>query len=126
MLDQRIAQKRYIYDYYKKALGDLKGLSFIPMPDKTFSNFWLTAIQLDKDCKVKPLDIMLALDADDVESEMTAKPMHIQPIFAGYDYIDNGSVAETLFEQGVCLPSDTKMPDEDLERVCDVIRELWE
>ena len=27
---------------------------------------------------------------------------------------------------GVCLPSDTKMTDDDLYRVCDVIKALWE
>lgn len=126
VLDQRIAQKRYIYDYYKKVLGDLEGVSFMPMLKDSSSNCWLTAIQLDKACKVKPLDIMLALEADDVESRPVWKPMHLQPVFEGYDYIDNGGVAETLFNQGVCLPSDTKMVDEDLERVCTVIKKLWQ
>ena len=52
--------------------------------------------------------------------------MHMQPVFAEYDYVDNGGVAKSLFEQGVCLLNDTKMTDEDLERVCDMIRKLWE
>lgn len=69
-----------IYDYYKKALGDLEGFSFILMPDRTFSNCWLTAIQLDKAFKIKPLDIMLALEADYVESRPVWNPMHMQPI----------------------------------------------
>ncbi|MCB6994501.1 aminotransferase class I/II-fold pyridoxal phosphate-dependent enzyme [bacterium 210820-DFI.6.37] len=124
VLDQRIAQKRYIYDYYQHALGGLEGLSFMPMLEDTFSNCWLTAIQLDPSCKVQPLDIMLALEADDVESRPVWKPMHLQPVFAKYDYVDNGGVAETLFNQGVCLPSDTKMTEDDLERICDVIRKL--
>ncbi len=126
VLDQRIAQKRYIYDYYRKALGQLEGISFMPMLKDSFSNCWLTAMRLDEECKVKPLDIMLALETDDVESRPVWKPMHLQPVFEGYDYIDNGCVAEKLFNQGVCLPSDTKMTDEDLSRVCHVIRKLWE
>lgn len=43
----------------------------------------------------------------------------------GLYYIDHGKVGETLFRRGVCLPSDTKMTDEDLERICGVIRGLW-
>ncbi|NMA73959.1 MAG: hypothetical protein GX963_07305, partial [Bacteroidales bacterium] len=35
------------------------------------------------------------------------------------------SVGEWLFENGVCLPSDTKMTDEDLDRVIGIIKGLW-
>ena len=45
--------------------------------------------------------------------------------FKNYDYIDNGNVGAVLFRRGVCLPSDTKMTDEDLERICGIIRGLW-
>lgn len=125
VLDQRVAKKRFIYDYYNKALSSLKGISLMPMLDETYSNCWLTAILLDTDCKVKPLDVMNALDEDDVESRPIWKPMHMQPVFAKYDYVDNSGVAEELFERGVCLPSDTKMTEAELGRVCNVIRKLW-
>ena len=35
------------------------------------------------------------------------------------------SVSGTLFELGVCMPSDTKMSDEDLVRICDIVKALW-
>ena len=35
------------------------------------------------------------------------------------------SVSGTLFSHGVCMPSDTKMDDADLTRVCDVVKALW-
>ena len=50
--------------------------------------------------------------------------MHMQPVFESYDFIGEG-VSEKIFDSGVCLPSDTKMTDEDLERVCEVIKGLW-
>lgn len=140
VLDTRVEKKRYIYEYYQKHLGDLAGLYFMPMMDGTKSNCWLTSVQLDDGCKVKPLDIMLALEEDDVESRPIWKPMHLQPVFAECDFISleaglhvvdeetgaDNSVSGQIFEHGVCMPSDSKMTDEDLERVCDVVRELWE
>jgi dTDP-4-amino-4,6-dideoxygalactose transaminase len=48
----------------------------------------------------------------------------MQPFFEKYDYV-GGDVAEKLFENGVCLPSDTKMTDEDLEKVVNIIKRLW-
>lgn len=140
VLDKRVEKKRYIYEYYRKELGCLEGLQLMPMQEEAFCNCWLTCIQLSPECKVKPIDIMLALEEDDVESRPVWKPMHLQPVFKGCDFISDedkdfriideqtgadDSMAGTLFENGVCLPSDTKMTDEDLERVCEVIKRLW-
>ena len=125
VLDQRIEQKRHIFAYYQEHLGDLEGLSFMPLHENERANCWLSVIQLAPDCKVRPLDVMVALEQGDIESRPVWKPMHMQPVFADCDYIDNGKVGESLFENGVCLPSDTKMTDEDLERICGVIRGLW-
>ena len=125
VLDQRIKQKRHIFAYYQEHLGDLEGLSFMPLHENERANCWLSVIQLAPDCKVRPLDVMVALEQGDIESRPVWKPMHMQPVFADCDYIDNGKVGESLFENGVCLPSDTKMTDEDLKRICTIIRGLW-
>lgn len=141
VLERRIAKKQYIYNYYKKALSDLDGIFFMQENECSENNCWLSVMQLAPDCKVRPLDVVLALEDDDVESRLVWKPMHLQPVFAEYDFVmaediplyvtdgesgaDN-SVSGQLFVNGVCLPSDTKLEDEDLERICSVIRKLWE
>ena len=125
VLDQRIEQKRHIFAYYQEHLGDLEGLSFMPLHKNERANCWLSVIQLAPDCKVRPLDMIVALEKEDIETRPVWKPMHMQPVFADCDYIDNGKVGENLFENGVCLPSDTKMTDEDLKRICTIIRGLW-
>ena len=125
VLDQRIEQKRHIFAYYQEHLGDLEGLSFMPLHENERANCWLSVIQLAPDCKVRPLDMIVALEKEDIETRPVWKPMHMQPVFADCDYIDNGKVGESLFENGVCLPSDTKMTDEDLKRICMIIRGLW-
>ena len=125
VLNQRIEQKRHIFAYYQEHLGDLEGLSFMPMHENERANCWLSVIQLAPDCKVRPLDMIVALEKEDIETRPVWKPMHMQPVFADCDYIDNGKVGESLFENGVCLPSDTKMTDEDLKRICTIIRGLW-
>lgn len=127
VLDKRIEKKRYIYDYYQRELSQLKGLTLMPRDlYNSYCNCWLTTIQLDDNCKVKPLDILVALEENDIESRPVWKPMHMQPVFSHCDYIDNNSTSQYLFEHGVCLPSDTKMNDEDLERICNIIKGLWD
>ena len=122
VLDQRVAKKKYIFEYYKKELGGLDGIQFMPVNDWNEPNYWLSCITLSG--KVKPLDIIEALEADNIQSRPLWKPMHLQPFYAGYDFI-GGDVSQKLFETGVCLPSDTKMTDEDLDRICSIIKGLW-
>ena len=122
VLDQRVAKKKYIFEFYKRELGELEGVQFMPINDWNEPNYWLSCLTLSG--QVKPLDIMEALEKENIESRPIWKPMHMQPVFEGYDFIGEG-VSEKIFESGVCLPSDTKMSDKDLNRVCNVIKGLW-
>ena len=123
VLDQRVAKKKYIFDYYKSKLSHLEGVKFMPINDWNEPNYWLSVILLYG--KVSALDVMVKLEEDNIESRPVWKPMHLQPFFEKYDYIGNG-VSEDLFQHGVCLPSDTKMSDGDLERICSIIISLWQ
>jgi dTDP-4-amino-4,6-dideoxygalactose transaminase len=122
VLDQRVAKKKYIFNFYKKELTGLEGLEFMPINEWNEPNCWLTCISLSG--KIRPLDIMLKLEEDNIESRPIWKPMHMQPFFEKYDFIGEG-VSEKIFENGVCLPSDTKMSDDDLIRICKIIKGLW-
>lgn len=122
VLKQRVAKKKYIFEYYKRELSQLEGIEFMPIVEGTLPNYWLSVIQLNG--KVSPLDIMEQLEKENIESRPVWKPMHLQPFFKKHDCI-GGEVSQKLFENGVCLPSDTKMTDEDLDRVCKAIQSLW-
>ena len=122
VLNQRVAKKKYIFEFYKKELSSLEGISFMPENEWNEPNFWLSTITLNG--PVKPLEIMEALEKEDIESRPVWKPMHLQPFFEKYDYV-GANISEKLFETGVCLPSDTKMTDNDLSRVCKIIKGLW-
>lgn len=126
VLESRVEKKRYIYNYYKEHLSDLEGLEMMPVQDYDQPNYWLTCILLNG--KIKPLDIIEALETENIESRPIWKPMHLQPYYKEFDYItaqDQGSVSEDIFDRGLCLPSDTKITDEDLAKVTVVIRRLW-
>lgn len=122
VLDQRVAKKKHIFEYYKRELGKLNGVGFMPINEWNEPNYWLSVMLLNG--IVKPLHVMEALEAENIESRPVWKPMHMQPFFAEYDYI-GGDVSEKLFETGVCLPSDTKMEDDDLDRIVSIIKSLW-
>ena len=124
VLESRIAKKRAIAEGYRQ------GLAVLPLtlqPENGFSNRWLSVILLDADCGVTPTQVLDALNNANIEGRHVWKPMHLQPIFADAPYVSaaEASVSEDLFARGVCLPSDTKMTEEDVARVCAVIRDLF-
>lgn len=127
VLKDRINRKREIYNYYREAFSDIDDIEMMPLHDNIErSNCWLSCMLIAEASKVTPLDIQIALEDDNIEARPVWKPMHMQPVFSKCDYIDNGGVSEELFNRGVCLPSDTKMDEGDLERICSIVREFWE
>lgn len=122
VLDQRVAKKKYIFEFYRRELAQLDGVEFMPINDWNEPNYWLSCMTVGD--KIMPLTIMEALEKEHIESRPIWKPMHLQPFFAKFDHI-GGNVAEKLFANGICLPSDTKMTEEDLRRVVKIIQGLW-
>ncbi len=122
VIDARVKQRRANHDFYFTSLGKTKGISFLRERPGVFSNFWLTTIVIDPEQTngVTREHIRLALEGNDIESRPLWKPMHMQPIFADYPvYIDGTS--ESLFENGLCLPSGSNLTDEQKNRVVDTI-----
>lgn len=122
VLNHRVEKKKYIFDLYKRELANLEGIEFMPVNEWNEPNFWLSSMILTGE--VKPIQVMEALEKENIESRPVWKPMHLQPFFEKYDFIGT-DVSEKLFENGICLPSDTKMTDKDLERVINTIKGLW-
>lgn len=63
----------------------------------------------------------MALDAAGVESRPLWKPMHLQPVYRRNPHYVNG-VSESLFKQGLCLPSGPCVSDEDVAYIVEEIR----
>lgn len=126
VLEQRVQQKRAIFARYAENLADLP-LTFQHEMEDTVSNCWLTSVLVQEGCGVTPAQILDALNAENIEGRPLWKPMHAQPVFAKCTYVTAGetSVSDDLFARGVCLPSDTKMTMEDVDRVCDIIRKVF-
>lgn len=122
VLDERVKKKNEIYAYYKEHLQDIEGIGFMPENDFDQPNYWLSCITLNGN--IRPVDVIEALEKENIEARPVWKPMHMQPFFEKYDYIGI-DVSECLFENGICLPSDTKMTEEDMHKVVEVIRKLW-
>ncbi|HTT86844.1 MAG TPA: aminotransferase class I/II-fold pyridoxal phosphate-dependent enzyme, partial [Acidimicrobiales bacterium] len=123
-LDGRLARRRAVNEHYRGALGLLAGLKFMPTADYGEPNHWLTCILVDPDrFGATREDIRVALEAIDVESRPTWKPLHLQPLYAGTPAL-GGAVAASIYEQGLCLPSGSSLGRADLDRITATIADL--
>jgi dTDP-4-amino-4,6-dideoxygalactose transaminase len=123
-LDARVSKRRQINDAYRSALADLPGIAFMPVAGYGESNCWLTCITVDPDrFGADREQIRVALEAVDVESRPTWKPLHLQPLYADSPVL-GGAVSADIFDRGLCLPSGSTLSNQDHERIVEVIRQL--
>ena len=111
VLEKRVEQKTNIYNTYKEAFKDIEEIELQPALENTRPNHWLTALTIK----------------ENIESRPIWKPMNLQPVFEKYDFIkvEEKSVSEDIFNNGVCLPSDTKMTKEEQEKIIEIIKNLF-
>jgi dTDP-4-amino-4,6-dideoxygalactose transaminase len=122
VLRDRVSRKRDIFHFYQRALGDLPGVSFMPVAGYGKPNYWLTCILVDPGkFGATREDIRLALEKENVESRPLWKPMHLQPAFSRCR-VRGGVVSEELFDRGLCLPSGTALAVAELEMITRIIR----
>jgi dTDP-4-amino-4,6-dideoxygalactose transaminase len=127
VLDQHVALRRQMHDFYVKIFAQIEGVDVFSTPnDDYFANYWLSAITIDatKTKDITAETLRLALEAENIESRPLWKPMHLQPIFENYPYYGS-NVSETLFENGLCLPSGSNLTDNDRERIASVITAVF-
>jgi dTDP-4-amino-4,6-dideoxygalactose transaminase len=120
-LDDMMKRRRDWRERYRDLLADMPGVSLIGGEDDSEDNCWLTTITVDEVAagwSAEQLGDVLA--AHNIESRPVWKPLHLQPVFKGYDGEISGA-AESLFDGGWTLPSGSGMTDEDFQRIERVI-----
>lgn len=153
-LDEHIAQKRAIYERYKK------GFEGLPVTMNSFDsadsvpNYWLSCLLINSEAmcrqvrgeketmfvpekgKTCPTEILEALANFNAEGRPIWKPMHMQPVYNGFDYVTAGGLMKSsdsksdvgadIFARGLCLPSDNKMTPEQQDIVIEIVRSCFE
>ena len=91
-----------------------------------FANYRLTTILVNplKANGINRKMLRLAFSEKNIESRPLWKPLHLQPIFSQYHYF-GGNIAETLFDNGLCLPSGPILTNNEKERIQSVVVELF-
>ena len=127
-IEEHREKKEWIYKYYKEALKDLP-IEMNPYKEGDKPNFWLSCLTINKDAIAKgitPEKLAAALSEQNIESRPIWKPMHLQPVYQGHDFITlSDPVGDDVFARGICLPSDIKNTEEDMELIVKTIKSVF-
>lgn len=125
-LEEHRARKEWIYHKYKESFRDLP-VTMNPYQEETRPNFWLSCMTINKGCNVTPMDVLDKLEENNIEARPIWKPMHMQPLYADRDFIsvEEAPVSEDIFARGLCLPSDIKMTEAEIEWIIELVKSCF-
>lgn len=120
-LEEFVAKKRYISNYYKKNLKGISGINFFPETEWGESACWLEGLVLDVTQDVRKICDRLAEKG--IQTKPFWKPVYMQK---PYLQVERSSmdVTEKLWKYILPLPASTCLTDEQLERVVLAVKEI--
>ncbi|KIL35406.1 pyridoxal phosphate-dependent aminotransferase [Cohnella kolymensis] len=126
VLNDRINERRAVFERYWQQLSGLPGIQFMPELKETRSNRWLTTLTVEETAAgISSKNLLQAMIAANIEARPVWKPLHLQPLFEGvryYAHEANRSVSEELFTSGLCLPSGSSLTESQQDRVIRTIK----
>ena len=123
VLEQHVDLRRKWNQRYQDFFATIPNVTVLKEPSNDFySNHWLTAIVLASFEQREAL--RLEFESQNIETRPLWKPMHLQPVFEMYPFYGT-SVAASLFENGLCLPSGSNLTDNQWERINAVLEDFF-
>jgi dTDP-4-amino-4,6-dideoxygalactose transaminase len=125
-LAERVCCRRANNAFYRSALAEIPGITFMPEAGYGRPTCWLTCILIDAErFGASSEDLRLHLESRNIESRPVWKPMHLQPVFKDCR-VRGGAVSARLFATGLCLPSGSNLQAAQRQRVVEGIVSLHE
>ncbi len=125
VLDERVAARRRNHAFYADLFGEAEGIEVLTEPNEDyFSNHWLSAILIDPDkAGFSRETLRHKLLHMGIETRPLWKPMHMQPVFKGADFIGSG-ISEALFADGLCMPSGSNLGEAEHARIAEAVQSV--
>ncbi len=121
------AERKRIAGEFTKCLSDIKGLVLPIERDDAKHSWHLYVIRINKEiCGISRNDFIEKLTEAGISSSVHYTPLHMHPYYIekfGYE-ADDFPVAAKLFEEIVSLPIYPGLTDEEIERICSVVKAL--
>lgn len=113
-----IERKKRIYSLYEEHLAGIRGLE-MPRTDLSLVTPWFVDVLVEAEAKAP---LIKFLSENGVGSREFYPPLHAEPAFVREGSF---SVAEDISSRGLWLPSSLRLEEEQIERICGLIRQHY-
>lgn len=122
-LEEFLAKKRYIREYYEHNLRDISGITFFPESPWGKSTCWFSGIVIDEDLGIGAREICSRLKEEGIESRSFWKPVHLQQPYQSAD-CSSMEVTGKIWNSIVTLPCSTGIADEELKFTVSAVKRI--
>jgi perosamine synthetase len=125
-MDEIVARKRWMGQTYNRLLKDIDGLELPPEEPWVKSVYWMYGVVLSEKTGMDASRFAQILQQRGIETRPFFLGMHEQPAFhnRGLFIGESYPVSERLARRGLYLPSGLALTEEQLEFVCQAVREV--
>lgn len=116
--DELIEKKRVVFSWYKQMLADLPCL-LNPEPEGTKNSYWMPTAVFDTSVEFDREKMFSSMKVENIDSRPFFYPLSSLPMFQS---VPENIVSYSIYSRGVNLPSYHDITVEQVEQVCDVIK----
>jgi perosamine synthetase len=123
-LESFVDSKRETAEFYRTALADVPGITYMPEADWAHSSFWMYTVLIDETrFGMSSRGLLRALSQAGIQARPLWQPMHQSKVFAGLGSWDC-PVSERLNATALSLPCSVGVTRAQLAKVCERIAQV--
>lgn len=125
-LDQFLKVKRLLAQKYNEVLANSPFFKIQDELSNTQNSYWLYTFLIQDNAPFSREDLMKNLKDRGVETRPVFYPLNVMPPYKKYGKDREFPVSSKVSKQGVSLPSSANLSLQEIDYICDVIREFVE
>lgn len=121
-VEELVALKRKVFGWYQKRLGDIETISMNEEAEGVRTNYWMSSIVLGNDAGISRDEVRKRLLEKKVDTRPFFYPISSFPMYAARGI--RNPVSERIGLNGINLPSGVMLREEEVDYICDAVREI--
>jgi perosamine synthetase len=123
-LDDLLARKRRIFEWYEARLADVPGIRLNHRDPAVENTFWMVTAVVDEELGLGTRELMRRFDDEQIDTRPFFPPLSTLPALAGYATVsgtrERNPVAFDISRRAINLPSALELTEDQVDRVCSV------
>ena len=128
-IDELVAKKRQIFNWYKSHLARLPGITLNAEPQGTLNSYWMSTILFDDKSNLTKIEYMKLLSQDGIDCRPFFHPLSSLPAYAktpaSREAAKRNFNSYQLSRKGLNLPSGLMLSEADVTTVCKVVQNIF-